>query len=308
MVFFAASVCSAQGQDSILLKITSVEQDIKKLCRLAFYSKIESERIQANKDILVCWNKIIHYPAVLSYPFDSLKKDISVLQPADGKFKLITWNIFKDDGSYFYFGFLAVNQSKRIKTGIFSHRTVLGYESFQLQDKSPGIKSPESYIGSVDKWFGMLYYRVIDGDGFYTLLGYDPNDKLTQRKFIDVLSFKADGNPVFGKDVFRVPKKNPKRMMFEYGSGVTMSLRYDEANQRITFSHLSAKDEGNMLDGQFQFYGPDGSFDALVLKKDKWKNEKWQLEEDIDARNIKSKNDNAEKPNPKKQKPIYKPK
>lgn len=294
--------------DTSMQKIISIEREIQNLSKVAFYSKIEAERTKANKEILSCWNKIIGLPEVLNYDFDSLKKDISILKADDGKFKLITWNIFKDEGTYFYFGFLAVNQSKRIKTGFLKHSTIKGYESFQLQDKSTLIKSPESHIGSTDKWFGMLYYRVITCGDFYTLLGYDPNDKLTQRKFVDVLYFKPDGDAVFGKDVFKVPRKNPKRMMFEYGSGVTMSLRFDEANQRITFSHLSAKEEGNMLEGQFQFYGPDGSFDALILRKDKWKNEKWMLVEDIDARNVKSKNDNAEKPNPKKQKPIYKAK
>ncbi len=282
--------------------------EIKNLGKTAFYSKNERERIKANKEILAAWNKIIDFPEVLNYGFDSLKRDFSILKADDGKFKLITWNIFKDEGTYFYFGFLAVNQSKRIKTGFLRHSMLQSYESFQLQDKSALIKSPESHIGGVDKWFGMLYYKIISSGDFYTLLGYDPNDKLTQRKFIDILSFKADGSAVFGKDVFKLPKKNPKRMMFEYGSGVTMSLRYDEDNQRITFSHLSAKEDGNMLDGQFQFYGPDGSFDAFVFKKDKWKNDKWMLVEDIDARNVKSKNDNAEKPNPKKQKPIYKAK
>ncbi len=282
--------------------------EIKNLGKTAFYSKNERERIKANKEILAAWNKIIDFPEVLNYGFDSLKRDFSILKADDGKFKLITWNIFKDEGTYFYFGFLAVNQSKRIKTGFLRHSMLQSYESFQLQDKSALIKSPESHIGGVDKWFGMLYYQIISSGDFYTLLGYDPNDKLTQRKFIDILSFKADGSAVFGKDVFKLPKKNPKRMMFEYGSGVTMSLRYDEDNQRITFSHLSAKEDGNMLDGQFQFYGPDGSFDAFVFKKDKWKNDKWMLVEDIDARNVKSKNDNAEKPNPKKQKPIYKAK
>jgi hypothetical protein len=149
----------------------------------------------------------------------------------------------------------------------------------------------------------MLYTQLIECDGFYTLIGWDGNDKLTTRKFIDALYFKSDGSPVFGKDIFRFSRKNPKRLMFEYSSEVSMSLKYVERKNQIVYSHLAAREEGGVLDGQFQYYGPDGSFDALELRKDKW-----VTVEDIDARNEKSKHDNEAKPDPKKQKPIFKPK
>jgi hypothetical protein len=170
-------------------------------------------------------------------------------------------------------------------------------------DRSLTVKSPENYIGTPDKWFGMLYTQVIECNGFYTLIGWDGNDKLTQRKFVDVLYFKANGTPVFGKDVFKFPRKNPRRLMFEYSGEVSMSLKYVEKQDQIVYSHLASRQEGSLLDGQFQFYGPDGSFDALVLKKNKW-----VTIEDIDARNDKTAADNVKKPNPKKQTPIYKPK
>jgi hypothetical protein len=91
--------------------------------------------------------------------------------------------------------------------------------------------------------------------------------------------------------------------VFEYSSEVSMSLKYIEKRKQIVYSHLAPKDEGEILIGQYQYYGPDGSFDALELKKDKW-----MVIEDIDARNSKSKNDDAVKPDPKKQKPLFKPK
>jgi hypothetical protein len=148
----------------------------------------------------------------------------------------------------------------------------------------------------------MIYTQVIECDGFYTLIGWDGNNKLTTRKFVDVLYFKSNGDPVFGKDVFKFPRKNPKRLMFEYSSEVSMSLKYNESENRIVYSHLSANQEGELLEGQYQFYGPDGSFDALELKKDKW-----VTVEDVDARQEKSKNDNVKKPDPKNQTPVYKP-
>lgn len=301
--FFILACCvsSAQKNDSALYRFKQAEEELKQLQKKVFYSKKEADRLEANKEFIATWKTIIDDPRILSYPFDSLK-DVSVLTPHDKKFKLITWDFHKDDGTFAYFGFLLVNNSKHVKKGFLSHETIQAYETFQLLDKSYSVKSPENYIGSPDKWFGMLYTQVIACDGFYTLIGWDGNDKLTQRKFIDALYFKGDGAPVFGKDIFRFPRKNPKRLMFEYSQEVSMSLKYNERKNQIVYSHLASKEEGGVLDGQLQYYGPDGTFDALELKKDKW-----VTVEDVDARYDKNQmhvNDNKEKPDPKKHKKI----
>lgn len=304
MCFFVLlqAPCYAQNKDSSYYFFREKENELKTLEKKAFHSRKESERLEANKLFISHWDDMVQNPAILDYPFDSLK-DISILSPKNNLFKLVTWNLHRDDGTHFYFGYLLVKTTKRIKTGFMRHKTEENYEHYKLIDRSPSIKSPENYISGCDKWFGMLYYDLIEMDGFYMLLGYDPNDKLVRRKFVDVLYFKSDGTPVFGKDVFRYPRKNPKRLMFEYSSDVVMSLRYDPSSNRIIYSHLASNQEGNLLEGQVQFYGPDGSFDALTFRKGKW-----VVVEDIDARNERNKNDNASKPDPKKQTPIFKPK
>jgi hypothetical protein len=292
-----------QSSDTLLTLFRQAENELADLHRVAFYSRNETERIEANKKMLATWDAIVSNPKILNYDFDRLKKDISILVPKDKRFKLITWNTFKNDGSYAYFGYLLVNNNKSVRTGFLKHETQEAYEYFKLLDRSATVKSPESYIGSTDKWFGMLYTSLIECEDFYTLIGWDGNDKITQRKFVDVLSFKSDGEPVFGKDVFKFPRKNPKRLMFEYSSEITMSLKYNDKRNQIVYSHLGPNQEGEVLTGQLQYYGPDGSYDALELKKDKW-----VVVEDVDARGDKNKNDRAEKPDPKKQTPIYKPK
>ncbi len=291
----------SQKNDTTYTKLRLAEKEIIKIEK-GFNSRKEADRIDANKKLIAAWDAIIDDPKILTYPFDSIK-GISILSPKDKKFKLITWNLNKDDGTHTFFGYLVVNNSKRVKKGLFKHETVEAFEYFKLSDRSVTIKNPETYIGTTDKWFGMLYTSLIECDGFYTLIAWDGNDKLIQRKFIDVLYFKADGTPVFGKDVFKFPRKNPRRLMFEWSSEVTMSVKYDNKRNQIVYSHLAPKQEGSLLEGQFQYYGPDGTFDALELRKDKW-----VTIEDIDARNEKNKNDKAEKPDPSKQTPIFTPK
>jgi hypothetical protein len=297
ILFFFSVFLNAQKTDSAIYVFKEAEIELKQLIKQTFYSKNEKERIEGNKKFIAVWDKIISNPKILDYGFDELKNDVSILSPKDKKFKLITWDFHKEDGTYAYFGFLLVNNSKRIKKGLFKHETIEEYEYFKLIDNSAIIKNPETHVGTPAKWFGMLYYSIVECEGFYTLLARDMNDKITQRKFVDVLYFKSDGTPVFGKDVFRFPKKNPRRIMFEYSSDISMSLRYNEKTNQIVYSHLAPKQGGAELEGQFQFYGPDGSFDALELKKDKW-----ITIEDIDARNDKNKND--KKKHGKEQTPI----
>jgi hypothetical protein len=307
LTLFILLVCQfgfAQLSETDIKYFSGLEDSLKHLSQKVFYSKKESNRVEANKQFLALWNVILKDEKSMQFPFDSLRNDVSLILSPDKKFRIITWDMRKDDHSYFYFGFIQVNNSKTIKKGLFKKETTSEYEVFQLQDKSATVKTPENYISDHSKWFGMLYVDVIKSDDdFYTLIGWDGNDKLTQRKFIDILSFKSDGTPVFGKDVFKFPGKFAKRIMFEYAGEVSMSLKYNSNRNQIIFSHLAPNTADPLLEGQFQYYGPDGSFDALSMKKGSW-----IYEPAIDIRKDKDKSDNVKKPQPEKQTPVYKPK
>jgi hypothetical protein len=292
----------AQLNETEKKHFAQLEDSLQALELKVFYSKKIADRFEANKQFIACWASILKEERSIQYPFDSIKEVSRLLSP-DKKFRIITWNIFKEDGTHAYFGFIQVNNSKITKKGWFKKETSTQYEVYPLLDKSAGVKTPENYVSDPSKWFGMLYYDIIQSDDdFYTLLGWDGNEKLTQRKFIDVLSFKADGTPVFGKDVFKIPGKFGKRVMFEYASEVAMSLKYNDGRHQIIFSHLAPNSLDPILVGQYQYYGPDGSFDALTMKKGKW-----VYEPAIDIRKDKDKNDNVKKPEPDKQEPVYKP-
>jgi hypothetical protein len=294
----------AQLSDVEVKYYSELEDSLQHIAQRVFLSKKEKNKFEANKQFIAIWNEVLKDGKSMQYPFDSLKKDVSVLMAPDKKFRIITWNIIKEDQTHAFFGFIQVNNSKTVKKGIFKKETTSQYEVFPLVDKSSTVKTPENYICDPSKWFGMLYVDCIKSDEeFYTLIAWDGNDKLTQRKFIDVLSFKPDGTPVFGKDVFKFPGKFAKRIMFEYASEVAMSLKYNDNRKQIIFSHLAPNGLDPTLEGQFQYYGPDGSFDALEMKKGKW-----VYEPAIDIRKDKDKTDNVKKPEPNKQTPVYKPK
>jgi hypothetical protein len=284
LLAFLFSTCFiiSQVSDSGFTSFYDAEWRLKTLQK-KFDSKKEADRIEANKQFLKLWDQVLKRPESLQYPFDSLT-GVSLLMPKDKSFRLITWNLPKNDGTHTYFGYIQVDNAKMEKRS--KSETIEPYRVFQLSDKSAIIKNIETHVGDHTKWFGMLYYGMVECDGYYTLLGWDGNDNLIQRKFIDIFYFKSDGTPVFGKDVFKVPRKSPKRVMFEYSSEVSMSLKYNSKSGQIILNHLAPKDGSSMLDGQYQYYGPDGSYDAYEQSKDRW-----VLHEMVDIRNIKSEDD-----------------
>lgn len=301
---FIAQLSFAQLSDTDIKYYAGIEDSLQNIAQRVFLSKKEKNKFEANKQFLAIWNEVLKDEKSMLYPFDSLKNDVSLLMAPDKKFRIITWNIIKEDQTHAFFGFIQVNNSKTVKKGLFKKETTAQYDVFPLLDKSATVKTPENYVADPSKWFGMLYVDCIKSDDeFYTLIAWDGNDKLTQRKFIDILYFKPDGTPMFGKDVFKFPGKFAKRVMFEYASEVAMSLKYNTNRKQIVFSHLAPNGLDPTLEGQFQYYGPDGSFDALEMKKGKW-----VYEPAIDIRKDKDKTDNVKKPEPNKQTPVYKPK
>ena len=283
-------LASAQSlSDKDIAYFKKYEDSLYAMQKKVFYAKADTTKFRANVKFYQLFEEILHNTLSFNYPFDSLK-DVNLRVSSDKRFRIITWNIPKQDGTYHYFGFLQAMHPKTKK-----------YEIYELTDKSATVKSPETYQSDNTKWFGMLYYSIISCGDYYTLLGWDGNDKIICRKFIDVLSFKKDGSPVFGKEVFKMPKKYPKRVMFEYNAQVTMTLQYNKDVNAIVFDHLIPKDK--FLEGSPQFYGPDFSYDAFVFKRGKW-----NMEEDVDVKNAKRKTDNVRRDPDKKDKPIYTPK
>jgi hypothetical protein len=246
-IFFFLSVILSSGfpalaqlSETDVKYYSDLEDSLKHIQTRVFFSKKEKIKFEANKQFIALWNVVLKDEKSMQYPFDSLKKDVSLLMAPDKKFRIITWNIIKEDQTHAFFGFIQVNNSKTLKKGMFKKETTSQYEYFPLLDKSATVKTPEKLFPIQVNGLVCCMYDVIKSDEeFYTLIGWDGNDKLTQRKFIDILYFKPDGTPVFGKDVFKFPGKFAKRIMFEYASEVAMSLKYNTNRKQIIFSHLA---------------------------------------------------------------------
>ena len=231
----------------------------------------DQQRLQMNDTVLSTFESVLSSYGSFDYPFDSLKR-IGKLYSPDHSFRIITWNIPWQDGTHSYYGFIQLPVKKENRC-----------EVIRLIDRSDEIEDPEHQELSHDRWFGVLYYNIVmhrhGGLKFYTLIGFDYDDRFSNKKIIDVLTFE-NGTPVFGKPVFE-PEGGGNlqhRLIYEYAPDIVMTLRYDQRYRLIVLDHLSPIEP--VFKGNHKFYAPDISYDGY-----KWKKGTWRYQPDIDVRN-----------------------
>ncbi len=257
----------------VFIELNHYSDTLKKLGHDILYGETDSIRISCKEKFNEAMEKALNYEASFLYPFDSVK-NVSILTAPDNSFRILTWYLPTVSGSSNSFYGYIQTYNKRKNTS----------KLFPLIDKSDTITNPQIRKLNTDCWYGQVYYKMIPckkgGRKFYTMLGCRWMDKTKTQKIIDVVSVSGD-KITFGLPIFK-QKKPLSRMLFTYSAQVVMSLKYNESNKIITYDHLQPSDP-NMV-GQYEFYGPDGSYDELIFKKGNW-----ILKADVDVRNPKDK-------------------
>jgi hypothetical protein len=237
----------------------------------------EPERYNANYAFIRTLVNALKIPNSFSFGFDSLKT-ISIQPSPDGNFRIFSWYVLNNDGTYRYYGTIQM-------------KTADGkLQMFPLTDYTSAIKSPADTVTTNEKWYGAQYYKIIPvtrnvRTPYYVLLGWKGNNLKSTKKVIEILSFK-DGKAWFGMPVFDGDKERPnkQRIIFEYSKQVSMLLNYTPDKSTIIFDHLSPPDA--RLKGNFDSYGPDMSYDGF-----RFVNGRWRLVEDLELKNPPSESD-----------------
>lgn len=224
-------------------------------------------KYQANTKYKSILKTVIETESSFDYDFSALKT-VSILQ--ENNLKIYNWTLPLSDGTYKYFAFFQIKTDKK------------KFRVVELVDKSETIKSPENRVLTNKNWYGALYYKVIYskklGKDYYTLLGWDGNNLLSNKKLIDVVSTSTNGILKFGAPIFKTEKKTKKRVIFEYAENVVMSLKYNVKVEKIIFDVLIPSSSN--LKGVYEYYGPSlEMFDAFFIE-----NKKWYYEKDIDIK------------------------
>lgn len=216
-------------------------------------------KIEANDNFATTLKKILKKPSSFNHHFDSLKT-ISILK--NDNLKIYNWAVPFHDGTYKYFAFVQLKIDDE------------HFKLIELTDKSDEITKPQYKTLTPENWYGALYYEIITnkklGKNIYTLLAWDGNNLLTNKKIIEVMVVDNNGKVKFGYPIFNMEKRTQKRVIFEFADNAVMSLKYHKKSKQIVFDYLVPS--SSKLKGIYEYYGPAlNRFDALILEKKKWK-------------------------------------
>jgi len=243
------------------------QDSLLRLNEAAFNAGNNEQRFALNAQFIKTLVNSLKTHGSFSYPFDSLKK-ISVVKSADNSFRIFSWHLPVDDGTYRFFGSIQMaTKDGKLKL-------------YPLIDNTENIKDPNQVTNN-KMWYGATYYEIVPvissgKQPYYVLIGWKGNNTKTSKKVIDILSFVKE-EPVFGKAVFS-NNNSKNRVIFEYNKLNSMTLKTDKNVGMIVFDHLTPFTPD--LAGNFEFYASDLSFDAYKIV-----NGKLKLIENVELKN-----------------------
>lgn len=259
------------------LSLHQYEDSLKNLGKTITNDTLESNRIQANYTFIKTLTSALKQKGSFNYNFSQLNDIISVKTSDDRKFKIFTWFVYLNNGSFRYYGAIQMNNPEKL-------------ELIPLIDGTPEIVDPENVVLPSNKWLGAVYYDIIPVSGknpYYILLGWKGQDTETSSKIFEPLSFKG-GNAFFGMPVVQnepSDKQYLHRKIFTYNSNASILLRYLKNEKTFVFDHLVPQDS-KFKDVKKQ-YIPDLSYDGY-----KFRNGKWNYVENLDLKNLPNEKDN----------------
>jgi len=229
-----------------LQKMQVWQDSLSQLGQKMFTQAAEVERIESNFLFVKTLVSVLKEPNSYFYDFDKLNM-ISAVRSPDNSFRIFTWNVPLQDGSYLYYG------SIQFKSGTL--------KLLPLLDKTFEIADVHTNVLNNSQWYGAQYYDIVPfRPNQYLLLGWKGHNALVSQKVIEVLTVDAKGNVTLGATIFS-DNSIIARKIFFYAKQATMLLRFNKLENRIEFDHLVPL-EGEQKEQNV----PDLSHDAYVLR------------------------------------------
>lgn len=277
--------------------IRNIEYQLEGLSHNIINSYDIEERVTSCFYFIKTLKKALQVPGSFDYEFSRLKT-VSILKPADERFRLFTWNLILDSGKYVYFGALQMGETDSL---------VL----YGLYDSAKYNRDPEFETVDHRHWIGALYYQIHNytykGQQYYLLFGWDGEDNLVNKKIIDVLYFDENNHPMFGLPIFEDDVDEYKsRLILTFSDRASILCRYDAKEQHIVFDHLSPINP--MQKGMYQYYVPDGTYDYMTFVKGFWQRKDLLFNDRSDHQHDLRKTNDIQNPEPPRNVPKVKKK
>ncbi len=272
----------AQSKD----EMRHYEQELNQLFDKTFNASTDNERYNANEQALLLLEEALLGEKSFAWKWN-FGRNVSVLTADDGKFKIFSWAVIRDNGEYECFGMVQAYNPKTDE-----------YDVHILNDKSEEMFNTEESVLMGNNWYGAIYQELItikyDGKVSYTLIGWSGGNTIVQRKVIEPITFKSNSSqPIFGAQVFK-HDRNIRRVLIQYSKKASVNVRYDEQyyeiqekkkekkngktvtvtvsreekDKMIVFDDVSPVIEG--MEGLYQYYVPSGMENALYFSNGKW--------------------------------------
>jgi hypothetical protein len=239
--------------------LKAAEMRLKDLSDSMIDGKWQYTRIMAVTRFIPAFVHTLKFIGSYDYPFDSLKF-MQKLEPPDKSFKIYSWLLKYDDGTFRYYGAIQMHREDSLKL-------------FPMRDYSERLDSAVQELTlSKDEWYGAFYYDMfpctIKNRKYYILFGWDGNTSGSNKKIIEALSFDGNGKPVFGAPIFVKDGKTLDRVIFEFAEDATMNLNYLPEQNIIALDHMVPPNPAS--EGFMFTYVPDGTYDYFIMKGGKW--------------------------------------
>lgn len=284
MLLATMAIAAVQAQDKAVM--SQHQKRLASLLELAATAPTDNERYLASEQAVGELTAALDEEESERWKWQ-LPTVASVLTSPDGQLRIFTWAVVRDNGEFECFGAVQFYNDREEE-----------YQYLLLNDKSEEIMNREESVLSASNWFGAVYQDIIQtshaGKTYYTLLGWNGVDNLTERKIIEPVILRG-GVPQFGAPLFR-RERNLRRLVLEYRNDAMVNLSYEEQfveevqrdrvkvkgsnryrtvekrkqhkEKMIIFDEVEPQIAG--MEGLFQYYVPSGLELAYAFVDGKW--------------------------------------
>jgi hypothetical protein len=253
----------AQKLSPAVVKQLRINEDsLKLISQKMVFSEQAADRFRSDSIFVRTFIRALKTPFSFYYPFDSV--NISKLYSPDSSFRIFTWQLKKDEYVILQKGAIQMNTAD----GSLKLHPLFDYSMFTAK--------PLDSARSAKNWIGAIYYKIIqkehNGKNYYTLIGFDDFNVNSNKKWMEILHFDANGEPVFGGPFISfkndsIKKPTQARFSIQYKKEAKTFFNYDPELDLIIVDHLVS--ETDEPEKKFT-YIPDGDYEAF-----RWENGQW---------------------------------
>lgn len=284
ILFLISFGLTAWAQDKELMQ--SYQERLTTLIGRVCNAPTDNERYLASEEAVQVLSRALEEEESERWQWQ-LPQYVSVLTSPDKLFRIFTWAVVRDNGEFECFGAVQFYNDREEE-----------YQYLLLNDKSEEIMNREESILTADNWLGAIYQDLIQTTTsektYYTLLGWNGVDNITERKIIEPVTIHR-GVPQFGAPLFR-RMRNQRRIVIEYANDAMVNLSYETqyiqeierkrekvkgTNRYRTVEKVKERKEKMIIfdevepqipgmEGLYQYYKPSGTELSYAFVDGKW--------------------------------------